>query len=155
MRILIRLFAATIFFVLIAAAMIAVLQSPEAPAPGSESEDSGTVREATGRSVARTAATLPGPRSSGLTSNQPAVVPDVDVLPPAPELEQELRDRVSTSTPIYQTSSSQSGLLTQIDADDQVETGVMILNEDGLWLEVRLNRETYGFVRGADLSIRE
>jgi len=152
MRILVRIFAATIFFVLIAAAIITVLETPSGVTPEDESTAPMSATEAIERVAVLNEARARAARISRTESTSVFEIPASEILPPAPELERELRDRLTTQTPIYRSSSAQATLLTRLDDPEEVETGVMILNEDGLWLEVRLNRETYGFVRGADLS---
>ena len=154
MRVLARMFLATIFFVLVAAAVITILEAPTAPSTEEEAAASpASDRSSIDRNATETASTPRVGSAVGGPSLQPVVAPSIGALPPAEIIEPTRRNRLTASTPVYLTSSANAGVLTELSNDDLFETGVSVLNEDGLWLEVRLDRSTYGFVRGDDLDI--
>jgi hypothetical protein len=156
MRVIGRLLVATVVFLCAAVVMIAVLQSPlmnKRPASQTEegasaTEPLATVRTSgTSASPVRSVSTTPQgySRGAGVVSEPIAALPVTESSGPLGQV-------LTPSTPVYVSNSTGSGVRQSPAETEQVETGLSVLNEEGLWIEVRLNREPYGFVRRKDLA---
>jgi hypothetical protein len=151
----IRFLLALAFLVCIAAAVIAVLQTP--PARPSDAETESSESEAVPLDVRRVGSSANTPnRTPAGRAPAPSVesAPAVFATVPSPVEPEAGRTRVLTDrAPVYSRNSEHGDVVTFLREGDEVELGVSVLDEDGLWVEVRLNQRTAGFVRRESLSI--
>jgi hypothetical protein len=59
---------------------------------------------------------------------------------------------LTSAAPVYSSNSADGSLLKELQEGDQVEAGLNVLTAEGLWIQIKLDEETSGFVRGEDLS---
>ena len=61
---------------------------------------------------------------------------------------------LSESAPVFSSNSGVGNVVERLEVGSEVETGLTVLNEEGLWVEVRVNQRPFGFVRAEDLGLR-
>jgi len=153
-------FCVAVFFVCVAAVVIAVL--PDLPAStsinalGEEavSPEADAARIETAEARA-SATTLAGTRTATTPSDLASVPPIPGASPVPPEAGPPAGGAyvVAESAAVYSKNSTSGEVLRRLQEGEQIDSGVRVLDADGLWVEVRLNDRTLGFMRSEDLVL--
>jgi hypothetical protein len=153
-----RLLLATIFFVCLAAVMVSLLQgSLDEATTGTETEAGEAPVTTPTRQTAPTAvaavspAPPPAPPRTTTTSLTEGIPPS-QAGAPAPEAapSRSPGTYVRNSADVYSSNFGTGQVLTRLEEGAQVDRGVSILNQEGWWVEIRVD-QTAGFVRSEDL----
>lgn len=158
-----RLLLATIFFVCLAAIMVSLLQGPisetstETETEAGETPSATPARRTAPSGTTAVAAVSPAPAPASTRSTTASLTEGIPPLPDGSSASQQETEParapgtyVRSPAALYSANFGTGAVLTRLDEGVRVSRGVSVLNQEGWWVEVRVD-ETAGFVRSEDL----
>ncbi len=152
----VRLIVATLIFACLAGGMLALLDSvvvrtsrsasaeedieAASEVPTDEARSTTTRTRRSGQQVIRPVVPVPG-----IPATEAVSLPD----PPVPPFNYVL----TREADVYSSNSTDGEVLEHLQRGDQVKLGVEILNAEGVWIEVRLGSESFGFLHRENLVL--